>query len=289
MLIRDASHRPLLLLALAVFLGAYLSFQIQPLIAQWMLPKLGGSAAVWSASMLFFQVGLLWGYAYSFALTRYLSVNQQVLTHCALLVFSCLFLPWGLPTEPPVPQGVTPTITVLVSLGGVVGVPYVSVTATAPLLQALGYSFSATKSPYRLYVVSNLGSLLGLLAYPFVVGPSLDLQQQFLVWSVLFLAFAGIFLALGKYAKEKAMLSTAPAVESVSSAAEQGEKTMLSYFYWAGLSAAGSCFCWQRRIFLAKMLLLRRLFGCFPSVFICSHSLSRLITCVGIREGFGFL
>ena len=196
------------------------------------------------------------------------------------LYFLAYFLPWGLPTEPPVPQGVTPTITVLVSLGGVVGVPYVLVTATAPLLQAWGYSFSATKSPYRLYVVSNLGSLLGLLAYPFVVGPSLDLQQQFLVWSVLFLAFAGIFLALGKYAKEEAMLSTAPAVESVSSAAEQGEKTMLSYFYWAGLSAAGSVLLLATTNFLSQDVAVTPFVWVLP---FCLYLLSFIVTFDHVR------
>ena len=252
MLIRDVPNRSLAFLVFAVFLGAYLSFQIQPLIAQWMLPQLGGTAAVWSASMLFFQVGLLLGYAYSFALTKYLRVNQQVLVHCGLFVFSCLFLPWGVPTPPPVGHDVTPMITVLISLGSVVGVPYVLVTATAPLLQAWGYSFSATSSPYRLYVVSNLGSLLGLLAYPFVVGPYLNLQQQFLLWSVLFLVFSGVFLALGKHSNRLLTSRTGLTEEADWKSFDSGQRRILSYLYWAVLSAAGSILLLATTNFLSQ-------------------------------------
>jgi hypothetical protein len=252
MLLHVASKRSLVSLVIAAFLGAYLSFQIQPLVAQWMLPKFGGTAAVWSASMLFFQVGLLLGYTYSFALTKYLSVNQQVLTHCGLLGFSCLLLPWGVPNAPLLPQDASPTFAVLFSLLGVVGVPYVLVTATAPLLQAWGYSFSATTSPYRLYVVSNLGSLLGLLLYPFAVGPSLNLQQQFLSWSTLFVAFAGIFLLLGKYAKKDAMTSTAAIVAPARSDPERHDKTVLPYLHWAALSAGGSVLLLATTNFLSQ-------------------------------------
>lgn len=252
MLIQVASKRLLVSLAFATFLGAYLSFQVQPLVAQWMLPKFGGTAAVWSATMLFFQVGLLLGYGYSFALTEYLRVNQQVLIHCGLLGFSCLLLPWGVPGAPLLSQDATPTVAVLFSLLGVVGVPYVLVTATAPLLQAWGYSFSATASPYRLYVVSNLGSLLGLLLYPFLVGPSLTLQQQFLVWSCFFIIFFAVFLALGKYAKSEEVAVTESIADPVPSDPERREKRIFSYSYWAVLSGGGSVLLLATTNFLSQ-------------------------------------
>ncbi|MDA8591175.1 fused MFS/spermidine synthase [Luminiphilus sp.] len=275
MLIQVTSKRLLVSLAFATFLGAYLSFQVQPLVAQWMLPKFGGTAAVWSATMLFFQVGLLLGYGYSFALTKYLSVNQQVLIHCGLLGFSCLLLPWGAPSAPLVPQNATPTVAVLLSLLGVVGVPYVLVTATAPLLQAWGYSFSATNSPYRLYVVSNLGSLLGLLLYPFLVGPSLNLQQQFLVWSVLFIVFFGVFLALGKYAKNEGMAGREPIVEPAPSDLQRREKKVFSYLYWAGLSGAGSVLLLATTNFISQDVAVTPLVWVLP---FCLYLVSFIVT-----------
>ena len=275
MLIQVASKRLLVSLAFATFLGAYLSFQVQPLVAQWMLPKFGGTAAVWSATMLFFQVGLLLGYGYSFALTKYLRVNQQVLIHCGLLGFSCLLLPWGAPSAPLLAQDATPTVAVLLSLLGVVGVPYVLVTATAPLLQAWGYSFSATNSPYRLYAVSNLGSLLGLLLYPFLVGPSLNLQQQFLVWSVLFIVFFGVFLALGKYAKNEGMAGTEPIVEPAPSDLERREKKVFSYLYWAGLSGAGSVLLLATTNFISQDVAVTPLVWVLP---FCLYLVSFIVT-----------
>ena len=223
----------------------------------------------------FFQVGLLLGYGYSFALTEYLRVNQQVLIHCGLLGFSCLLLPWGVPGAPLLSQDATPTVAVLFSLLGVVGVPYVLVTATAPLLQAWGYSFSATNSPYRLYAVSNLGSLLGLLLYPFLVGPSLNLQQQFLVWSVLFIVFFGVFLALGKYAKNEGMAGTEPIVEPAPSDLERREKKVFSYLYWAGLSGAGSVLLLATTNFISQDVAVTPLVWVLP---FCLYLVSFIVT-----------
>ena len=252
MLGKVAPKSSLMLLAFAVFTGAYLGFQIQPLIAQWILPLFGGTAAVWSASMLFFQAGLLCGYAYTFALTRYLEPYWQVRIHIILLALTCLALPWGIPVMPAFAAEMLPPISIILVLGTVVGLPYVLLTATAPLLQAWGYSFSATTSPYRLYVISNLGSLVGLLAYPFVLGPTLSLQQQFLLWSLLFLLFCAFFLPIAVQSEDastEGALKTKVAQPDVSN---EPNLSIVRYLIWAGLSAGGSMLLLATTNFLSQ-------------------------------------
>lgn len=252
MLSKVAPKSSLMLLAFAVFTGAYLGFQIQPLIAQWILPVFGGTAAVWSASMLFFQAGLLCGYAYTFVLTRYLEPYWQVRIHLILLALTCLALPWGNPVVPAFVAETSPAISIILVLGAVVGLPYVLLTATAPLLQAWGYSFSATTSPYRLYVISNLGSLLGLLAYPFVLGPTLSLEQQFLLWSVLFLLFCAFFLPIAVQSEGTSSESFQQTQASSPGMSNERNVSIVSYLVWVGLSAGGSTLLLATTNFLSQ-------------------------------------
>lgn len=227
------------LLIVATFLAAYVSFQIQPLAARWMLPRFGGSAGVWSASMLFFQCGLLLGYAYTYLLTKFAGLRAQLLTHCALLTAAVPLLPWGLPNfSTHMLQG-APSAAVLLSLLAAVGIPYVLLTATAPLLQAWGYAFRATDKPYRLYVYSNTGSLLGLLAYPFFIEANLALPDQFFMWSALFCVLVALFLILGLGFQEAI---THPSVSDEPTQAETMEgkrRSIFVYLYWWFLSALG--------------------------------------------------
>ena len=252
MLSKVAPKSSLMLLAFAVFTGAYLGFQIQPLIAQWILPVFGGTAAVWSASMLFFQAGLLCGYAYTFVLTRYLEPYWQVRIHIILLALTCLALPWGVPVVPAFAAETSPPFSIILVLGAVVGLPYVLLTATAPLLQAWGYSFSATTSPYRLYVISNLGSLLGLLAYPFVLGPTLSLQQQFLLWTVLFLLFCAFFLPIAVQSEGASKESFNPTQAAIPGMSNERNISIVSYLVWVGLSAGGSTLLLATTNFLSQ-------------------------------------
>lgn len=252
MLSKVAPKSSLMLLAFAVFTGAYLGFQIQPLIAQWILPVFGGTAAVWSASMLFFQAGLLCGYAYTFVLTRYLEPYWQVRIHLILLALTCLALPWGNPVVPAFVAETSPAISIILVLGAVVGLPYVLLTATAPLLQAWGYSFSATTSPYRLYVISNLGSLLGLLAYPFVLGPTLSLEQQFLLWSVLFLLFCAFFLPIAVQSESTSNESFQQTQTANPGMSNERNVSIVSYLVWVGLSAGGSTLLLATTNFLSQ-------------------------------------
>ncbi len=182
----------------AIFLSAFLLFQIQPVIARHILPWYGGSPGVWTICLLFFQTGLLIGYAYAHALVTFLRERRgwQVGIHAALLLLSLLLLPitpeaaWK-----PISAATHPIIGILWLLTRSVGLPYVMLSASGPLLQHWFAEARPEHSPYRLYAVSNLGSLLGLLTYPFLFEPLLKLHQQATGWSF---AFAGyVFLALG--------------------------------------------------------------------------------------------
>jgi hypothetical protein len=169
--------------ALAIFLSALLLFQVQPIIARFILPWYGGSPAVWTTCMLFFQTALLAGYAYAHAMATRLRLPAQCVVHGALLLTSLAVLPIT-PHDAWKPEGASePTVGILLLLAATVGLPYLVVATSAPLLQSWFHQALPGRSPYRLYALSNLGSLLGLVSYPFVVEPVLGLRQQTEVWS----------------------------------------------------------------------------------------------------------
>jgi hypothetical protein len=176
--------------ATTIFLSALLLFQVQPMLAKFVLPWFGGSAAVWSAALLFFQLVLLGGYLYAHCLTRYLSPKAQVAVHGALLTASFAALPV-------IPAGhwksvITgdPTMRILLLLAATVGLPYMLLSATSPLLQAWYFRMHAGAIPYRWFALSNFGSMLGLLSYPVLIEPKLTLGAQARAWSVAYAVFA---------------------------------------------------------------------------------------------------
>jgi hypothetical protein len=180
----------LLIYAVTIAWSALLLFLVQPLISRFILPWFGGSPAVWSTSLLFFQVLLLGGYIYAHLLIRRLAPRAQVLTHLVLLAVAVAMLPiapdpsWK-PVSPEEPRR-----EILLLLTVAVGLPYFVLSTTGPLLQAWFARDFPGSSPYRLYALSNLGSLIGLLGYPFVVEPLLALRAQAWVWSAGFVLFA---------------------------------------------------------------------------------------------------
>ena len=168
---------------ITIFIGSVLLFQVQPMIAKFILPWYGGSPAVWSTCLLFFQVGLLLGYTYAHLLVRFLDKRKQVIVHCSLLVISLILLPVT-PDESLKPAGdENPTWGIIRLLLLTVGIPYMLVSTTGPLVQHWFSKRYVNKSPYRLYALSNLGSLLGLMTYPFLLEPLLNLKSQTLLWS----------------------------------------------------------------------------------------------------------
>lgn len=190
----------MILFSLSIFLSAFLLFQIQPMIGRFILPWFGGTPAVWSTAMLFFQSLLTGGYAYAYWLVKQ---RRQGLFHLILLgmtlaLLSALGLVWSSPITPSLnlrPADVSsPVLDIFVLLTISVGLPYFVLAANGPLMQAWFSRIFPEKSYARLYALSNVGSLLGLLAYPILVEPSLTLREQAWMWAggfALFAIFAG--------------------------------------------------------------------------------------------------
>src|SRR5215510_2562548 len=168
--------------ALALFTSAALLFWVQPLVAKMLLPLLGGAASVWNTCMVFFQALLLAGYAYALLLSQRFSLRNQAILHAILLLAAGLVLPFALSNRvlASLPTQTSPIGWLLSTLLVTVGPPFLLLSATAPLLQRW-FSHSEHKSaadPYFLYAVSNAGSLLSLLAFPFLLEPLLTIKTQ---------------------------------------------------------------------------------------------------------------
>lgn len=175
--------------ALTIFLSAFLLFQVQPLIGKYILPWFGGSPGVWTTCMLMFQMLLLGGYAYAHFATSRWKPRTQGFVHLALLLVSLASLPI-VPDDSWKPDGdESPAWHILLLLGGTIGVPYFLLSTTGPLLQSWFAKTFPGRSPFRLYALSNVGSLLALLSYPFIVEPTLKLGTQAGVWSIGYLGF----------------------------------------------------------------------------------------------------
>ena len=189
---------PLLLYALTIFLSAFLLFQVQPIIAKIILPWFGGSAAVWTTCLLFFQMALLGGYLYAHGSIRYLPPVWQQRVHIGLLAVSVLLLHM-IPSPALRPHGGDePTVGILLLLLLTIGLPYFLLSTTSPLLQAwysahiradASAGANAKAFPYRLYALSNVGSLLALCSYPVMIEPRFTLRQQAFGWSAGYACF----------------------------------------------------------------------------------------------------
>jgi SAM-dependent methyltransferase len=183
--------------AATIFLSSFLLFLVQPLIARLILPWFGGSAAVWTTCMLFFQALLLAGYAYAHLLEKKLTQGKlQPLVHTVLLAAAVAMLPIA-PSEAWKPAGDDEPISrILLLLAASVGLPYFLVASTSPLLQAWFARARPGENPYRLFAISNLASLIALVGYPFVVEPFLAAGEQVRLWSWGFAAFAALCAAV---------------------------------------------------------------------------------------------
>jgi SAM-dependent methyltransferase len=172
-----------------ILLGAFLLFQVQPLIAKRILPWFGGSAAVWTACLLCFQTLLLAGYGYAHLLQK-LPARIQAQVHAGLLLLSLLRLPI-IPGDiwKPVSASADPTFRILGLLLSTMGLPYLMLSTTSPLLQAWIARRKEGWQPYRLFALSNAGSLLALLSYPVLVEPFLSLRFQAWAWSIAYGVF----------------------------------------------------------------------------------------------------
>jgi hypothetical protein len=182
---RSASRLPLLF-ALAVFLAAAELFLLEPMLAKMLLPRFGGAPAVWTTSVLFFQVVLLAAYGYAHLVTTRLQYRHQVILHVALLVLSLALLPIALPDRYAPTASDQPAVVLLVTLAISAGLPFFVISSTAPLLQRwfADAGHRDAGDPYYLYAASNAGSLVGLFVYPLLFEPRLTLSTQSTMWMV---------------------------------------------------------------------------------------------------------
>lgn len=222
----------------AVFLSAFLLFQVQPVIARYILPWYGGSPGVWTTCLLFFQFGLLAGYAYAHGLVTFLRERRgvQIGIHLTLLLAACVLLPIT-PSAEAKPDGTEaqPLAGIVWLLFRSVGFPYLLLSASGPLLQHWFGEVYPTRSPYRLYAVSNLGSLLGLLTYPFLFEPLLKINQQTGFWSWGFALYAVIAATTALFFLKRHR--EVPDTANREPAAPPGVGRIL---LWIGFSACGS-------------------------------------------------
>ena len=184
-------------LSLLSLLSAFLLFQVQPLISKFILPWFGGSPGVWTTCMLFFQIVLFGGYAYAHLLTR-LPVRKQALLHGCLILAALFCLPIS-PADSWKPTGEEdPGIRILLLLLATVGLPYFVLSSTSPLVQVWFSRAVPGGRPWRLYALSNIGSLVALLSYPFWIEPRWDVTEQTWMWSGAFVLFV-VLSIMGVY------------------------------------------------------------------------------------------
>jgi SAM-dependent methyltransferase len=223
--------------AATIFLSSFLLFLVQPLIARLILPWFGGSAAVWTTCMLFFQTVLLAGYAYAHFLHLKAKGRTQAIVHSILLVAAIALLPIS-PGEAWKPAGgAEPISRILLLLCASVGLPYLLLASTSPLLQAWYVRANPHGNPYRLFAISNLASLGALVGYPFIVEPFLTAREQVIGWSVLFAGFAVLCSAVAWLTPPDASQSPSQVSPTEATGGQQEKQHAL---LWLGLSATGS-------------------------------------------------
>ena len=183
-----------ILIALAIFLGSFLLFLIEPIVGKRLLPLLGGSAAVWTTCLVFFQASLLLGYLCAHFFATRLKLRAQSRVYLVLLSAAVVQLgaTFGYHLAASTAH---PVLTVFWLLSILIGMPFLALAAASPLLQSW-YGYTTKKgelvSPFHLFAISNFGSLLALLAYPFVIEPRISVHRQIVAWSLGFLVFVSL-------------------------------------------------------------------------------------------------
>jgi len=225
------------LYTVTIFLSAFLLFEVQPIIAKLILPWFGGTSAVWSTCMVFFQLVLVLGYLYAHWMQRAFPARRQALLHSALLAASVVALPilpnphWKSSTI------AQPSFRILALLAVTVGLPYLLLSSTSPLLQAWYARDHKEGMPYRLFALSNFASMLALLSYPLAIEPILPNRMQAWIWSGAYLIFAAVCAATGWRSAQHPAASSARLAEK---AAESPSPPWTLRLLWLGLACSAS-------------------------------------------------
>jgi len=235
--------------AISVFLSAFLLFQVQPMIGKFILPWFGGTPAVWSTVMLFFQVLLTGGYAYAYWLIGRIKEARQSRIHIglsvlAIIVVTALAFTWSSPVTPPAtlkPSDVSlPILHIFQLLFISVGLPYFLLASNGPLMQAWFSRIFPQQSYARLYALSNLGSLLGLMAYPVLIEPNLSLKDQGWLWSSGFILFGLLIVWIAAATQNRRATSSLP-IQPVADPALSNKRPAAALMsLWIALSATAS-------------------------------------------------
>ena len=226
------------LYALTIFISAFLLFLLQLIAAKQILPWFGGSAAVWATCLVFFQVALLFGYAYSDWVISRFQAKRQAVVHTGLLILSLALLPI-IPDASWKPGGAeNPALRILLLLTVTVGLPYFLLSTTSPLLQAWFARTHPGTSPYRLFALSNLASMLALLSYPLAIEPWISTTLQAQIWSVLYAVFV---ILCGTVAWRGLQSASNPSsISPAQDTAHEPPPTPATHWLWAALAAMGS-------------------------------------------------
>jgi MFS family permease/SAM-dependent methyltransferase len=228
----------MILYATTVFLSAFLLFLVQPILAKYILPWFGGSPGVWTTCLLFFQVLLTAGYGFSHLLAGKLAPRRQAFIILGLLALTIAFLPIT-PSKAHVPETLSaPTWTIIRLLAASVGLCYFLLASISPLMQSWFSHSQDSSSPYRLYTLSNLGSLLAIVGYPLLIEPNAGLGFQTMLWSGLYLVFA-VFILLCALRQWKSPSSPQSGIRSVIQAADTtptGSPSWTDRLMWLGAS-----------------------------------------------------
>lgn len=221
----------------ATFLSAFLLFQVQPIMGKFILPWFGGGANIWTTCLLFYQSLLVLGYAYAHWLASLSDPRKQGRIHIVVLLVACAFLPI-LPNPALKPLDPSfPVLRILALLLVTNGVPYFVLSTSGPLLQSWFSRCHGDHSPYRLYALSNAGSLIGLLSYPLLLEPNLSLKNQAVYWSGSFVLCVVVLIAIGWTIGRRAIDEDHAPSEKLFAFSETTKATVLSWFF---LSFTGS-------------------------------------------------
>ena len=221
-----------------IFTSAFALFLVQPIIAKQILPWFGGSAAVWTTCMVFFQVVLLVGYAYSDWISRRLAPLQQVLLHVALLAVSLSFMPIVASTDWRPTAEDDPSMLIIRLLLGTIGLPYFLLSTTGPLVQSWVSRTFVDSQVYRYFSLSNLASLLALIGYPFLIEPRAAMLGQAYGWSAGYGLFTLACAASGYFFVRRAAASAQAA--PVAALAAPTALLASDYLQWLAPAAMGS-------------------------------------------------
>ncbi len=228
----------MILYALTIFTSAFLLFLVQPILAKQILPWFGGSAAVWTTCLVFFQFLLLFGYAYTDFITRRMTPRSQLILHVALLIVSLASLPI-IPDVTWKPSGdEDPTWRILGLLAFTIGLPYFLLSTTGPLVQAWFARAHASGTVYRLFALSNFASLLALVSYPFAIEPWVATRVQSFSWSAGYVLFVVVCICAGLYSLH---VHTAAQSDTVAQNPDASPAPSWAHYgLWLLLSAMGS-------------------------------------------------